>query len=95
MMGILSQRTQLENDKDLKEMSGATSRDLEDKGDTDNFYSNMAANLVNAGTNIQGIGKNLNINKQNQDDEDLIGLLSKNGIKIGRDKNGRRVLVNI
>lgn len=87
MMAILSQKTQLENQKDQVEMSGETSRDLEDKGDTDNFYSNMAANLVNVGTNVQGIGRNLNTAKSNRVNLKLINLLSKYGYGLDEDGN--------
>lgn len=87
MIGILGQRSELDNQKDQAEMAGATSRDLEDKGDIDSFYSNMANNLVNFGTNVQGIGKNLNVSKSNRVNANLISKLSKYGLAFDDDGN--------
>lgn len=87
MMGLLSERGRLENDKDLREMTGETARDLENKSDTDNYYSNMGANLVNLGTNVQGIGKNINQASENKTNRKLISQLSKYGLTFDNDGN--------
>lgn len=89
MIGLLGQRGQLHNLQDKMEMTGETARDLEDKADMDNFYSNMAENLVNFGTNIQGIGKNLNTAKSNRVDARLISQLSRYGL--GFDDSGNLI----
>lgn len=95
MMNLLGQKGQLENIKDRMEMAGEERRDIEDKADRDNYYSNMAENLVNLGTNVQGIGRNLNVSQENQDIQDLIGLTSQNGITVARNKKtGRLEIVN-
>lgn len=94
MAGILSQRGQLNNLKDAREMSGQKQVDTENQQDLDNYYSNMGINLGNLATGIQQAGRNLNINQSNQDESELLGLLSRYGIKIGRDKNGKRIIIN-
>jgi hypothetical protein len=88
-MSLLGQRASLENQKDAAEMKGETARDTEDKADRDNFYSNMAQNLVNAGTNVQGIGRSLNTAKSNKIDSNLISQLSQYGLAY--DKNGKLI----
>jgi hypothetical protein len=93
MMSLLGQRGQLENQRDKVVADGETQRDQFDAQDQDNYYTNMAANLTNFGTNIQGLGRNLNKRQENTDNADLIGLMSKNGIRIGR-KKGRLKIVN-
>jgi len=94
MGSLLGQRGQLQNQRDQYVDYGATAADNANAQNLDNYYSNMASNIAGATTTGESIGRNLNISKSNQDDEDLIGLLSKNGIKLGRDKNGKRILVN-
>lgn len=88
MIGILSNRSGLQNQRDMTVMRGETARDTEDKADKDNYYSNMAANLVNAGTNVQGIGKSLNVAKSNEIDTELLNQLSQYGLGY---RNGKLV----
>lgn len=93
LTGLLNQRGQLENTQDRMEMSGQTQADDLAAQDLDNYYSNMAQNLTNFGTNVQGIGKAINTSRGNRDNLDLLGTLSTNGITIGR-KKGRLKIVN-
>lgn len=89
MIGLFGQRGQLENLQDQMEMKGEAQRDIEDKADRDNFYSNLSQNLVNLGTNVQGVGKSLNIKKSNQIDAKLISQLSQYGL--GFDDEGNLI----
>lgn len=91
MMQLLDSRSQLENVQDKMVMAGETARDLEDKGDRDNAFSNMASDLVNFGTNVQGIGRNLNAAKSNAVDAKLISQLSKYGL--GFDDEGKLITI--
>jgi hypothetical protein len=68
-------------------MGAEQQRDIADKMDTDNFYSNRAANLVNFGTNIQGAGRSLNVAKSNKVNMQLLSQLSKYGLSIDEDGN--------
>lgn len=89
MLSLLGQRSQLENIQDEKVMTGETARDIEDKADVDNYYSNKAQNLVNFGTNIQGLGKNINQAKTNKVDAKLLSQLSQYGLEF--DANGNLI----
>lgn len=87
MMGLFGQRAQLENIQDNVVMGGRTAKDTEDKADRDNFYSNIAQNLTNMGTNVQGIGRALNVSHQNKVDANLISQLSQYGLTFDEDGN--------
>lgn len=89
MIGILGNRSQLDNIRDAEVDKGATMRDNEDKADTDNFYTNMGANLSNFGRSAQTMGRNLNIGKSNRVDAELISQLSLYGLEF--DDNGKLV----
>jgi hypothetical protein len=91
MMAILGQRSQLETNIDSTVMRGEAQRDIEDKADRDNYYSNTGANLVNFGTNVQGIGRSLNVHHSNQVDANLLSQLSKYGL--GFDDEGNLITV--
>lgn len=91
MIGLLGQKSNLENLQDKMEMSGQAAMDMEDKADIDNYYTNMAENLVNFGNNVQGVGRSLNINKSNRIDANLISQLSQYGL--GFDEEGNLITV--
>lgn len=93
MSGLLTQEGQLANQRDQAVMSGATARDQREAQNRDNYYSNMAQNLTNLGTNISNIGGQLNKHKANQDNADLISQLSEY-FDFGRDSSGKLVLKN-
>lgn len=94
MLGVLSQREELQNMKDYREMSGDTQVDAENKMDTDNYYSNLGSNFSNLATGVEQIGRDFNVRQANNDDNELLGLLTKNGIRIGRDRSGKLKLMN-
>lgn len=89
LIGLTGQRGQLTNQRDQMEMSGQERADIANEQKTDNYFSNNAANLVNFGSNIQGLGRNLNTSKQNQVDANLIASMTKSDIKVGA--NGKIV----
>lgn len=82
MMSLLGQRAGLDNEKDKVVMSGEQQRDMEDKADTDNYYSNMAQNLVNFGSNAQGLARNMNKASTNKANLNLLANESKNNIAV-------------
>lgn len=51
---------------DMANAQGLTARDERLDQNRDNFYSNLANNISNAGVNVQGFGRNLNQNTKNQ-----------------------------
>lgn len=60
MMSILGQEAQMENQQDQVVMQGEQNRDLADRMDRDNFFSQMAQNIANKGTGIQKTAKDMN-----------------------------------
>lgn len=82
VVGQLGQRSQLLNVQDARERMGQTAADQANAMDVDNYYSSMAGNLVNLGTNVQGIGQNFNRARQRRDDIRLLNKLSPNGYRI-------------
>lgn len=60
LLSLLGQQSQLENTRDNAVMSGEAARDLADRQDKDNFYTNRGTNLVDIGRSISQTGKSLN-----------------------------------
>lgn len=60
MQQIYGQEATLENDQDAKVMQGEYMRDLADRQDRDNYFSQMAQDIATKGTGLQHIGKNVN-----------------------------------
>lgn len=85
MAGIYGNQSQLENIQDGTVMQGADQADIRNRDDKDNYYSNMAENIVGLGEGMQQTGKDLNQVKQNEMIMTLLNQLSKYGIKL--DKN--------
>lgn len=90
---LLGQEGQLANLRDQMVMSGATARDQREAQNIDNYYSNLAENLTNFGTNIGNIGRSLNISRANKDNTALLAAMSEY-FDFGRDKKGNLVLKN-
>lgn len=64
MQQIYVQEAALENDQDAKVMQGEYGRDLADRQDRDNYFSQMAEDIATKGTELQHIGKNVNAIKE-------------------------------
>lgn len=60
MFDILNQRTQLEATQDQVVMTGEQQRDLADRQDRDNFYTQKATDIATMGTGLQQTGKDIN-----------------------------------
>jgi hypothetical protein len=60
MMNILAQQAGMENQQDQVVMQGEQNRDLADRQDRDNYFSNMAQDIATKGTGMQKIGKDVN-----------------------------------
>ena len=65
MMGLLSQQAGFENAQDSAVMQGEQNRDLADRQDRDNYYTQLAEDISTKGEGIQTIGKMVNQNKAN------------------------------
>lgn len=65
MMNLLSQQAGFENQQDQVVMAGEQAKDLADRQDRDNYFSQMAQDIASKGEGIQTFGKMLNENKAN------------------------------
>ena len=89
MMQLMGQQANAENVQDQMVMKGEETRDLADRMDRDNFFSQMATDITTKGKGIQQIGKDINQTKQNEVAMNLINQLSQYGITV--DKKGNLI----
>lgn len=75
LLGLLQQESQLENMRDNAVMSGEAQRDLADRQDKDNFYTNKGANLTDIGRAISQTGRSLNDIKSRDTQGNLVNQL--------------------
>lgn len=71
--------------RDQAVMTGEQLKDLNDRKDKDNFFTQKSANLVDIGTGIQQTGKDLNFAKQQKMMMKILNQLSKYGITFSKD----------
>lgn len=95
MMQLVAQEAGLENQQDQAVMAGEQARDLADRQDRDNYYSQLAKDISTKGQGIQQVGKMLNQNKYNTVAEQAVNDSSinfkyENGVLT--DKAGNRVM---
>lgn len=95
MMGILGQKAGLENVQDEKVMTGEYQRDLADRQDTDNFYTNLSKNVANASEFSQKTGRDLNQSLYNKDVMNAMNQMSQYGFGWKRMPDGSMQLVNL
>jgi len=67
MMQLLSTQAGFENQQDQAVMAGEQARDLADRQDRDNYYSQLAQDIASKGQGIQQSGKMLNEAKYNKE----------------------------
>lgn len=85
MMQLFGQETQLENLQDQMVMSGEERRDLADRQDRDQFYTNKGIALNAKSRGMQEMGKDVNKLYENQMTKNLINQIGK---YFEYDKNG-------
>lgn len=89
MLQLTGQEAQMENQQDQVVMRGEQQRDLADRQDRDNFFSNMAQDIAAKFENIQGIGNNLNSIKKRGDSAERI----KSIVEASQNSNSLRELL--
>jgi len=89
MMELMNAKSQLENMQDSAVMQGEAARDMNDRKDKDNFYTNRGKDIATMGEGIQRTGKDINAVAQNEMIMKMINQLSKYGI--GFDKEGNLI----
>lgn len=86
MMNILGNEANMKNNIDSVVMQGEQARDLADRQDRDNYFSQLITGHKNKGKVISETGRNPNQIKERNVMENLINQLSAYGITV--DKNG-------
>ena len=74
---MLLKQSDLENQQDLRVMSGEAQRDLNDRKDKDNFYTQLGIDEQSIATGIQKFGKHLNKNLERKLNAQALSMLSK------------------
>lgn len=87
MTQLLASQAQLENQQDRMVMSGEQARDLADRQDKDNFYTNLGTDLSTLGLGLQETGKDINVMKQQEVMMNLLNQFSKYGITVDSSGN--------
>lgn len=80
MAQILGQEAQMENQQDQMVMQGEQARDLADRQDRDNYFTQLGQNLANMSEFMQSTGKNLNQLEYNKNFLAAANELSKYGL---------------
>ena len=92
MAGLKGQRANLQAQIDQTRMGGEYQRDLADRQDVDQFYTNLAQNLTGVSEGTQKMGRDKNIAKRNKDILSLSKYYSSYGIYADYDDRGNLVL---
>jgi len=87
--------SQAENIQDQMVMQGAEKKALEDKGDRDNFYTQLNSDQTNMANQLQNTGKNMNKHKMDEDFLSILPYLSTHGIGFSYDGKGKRTFKKI
>ena len=77
LSSMLLKQSDLENQQDLRVMSGEAQRDLNDRKDKDNFYTQLGIDEQSIATGIQKFGKHLNKNLERKLNAQALSMLSK------------------
>ena len=77
LSSMLLKQSDLENKQDLKVMAGEAQRDLNDRKDKDNFYTQLGIDEQSIATGIQKFGKNLNKGLERKLNAQALSMLSK------------------
>ena len=92
MQTIYGQEATLENDQDAKVMQGEYMRDLADRQDRDNYFSQMAQDIATKGAGLQHIGKSFNQIKSRNVTNNVLDSLFPDFDMSGMDGKMRRKL---
>lgn len=77
LSSMLLKQSDLENQQDLRVMSGEAQRDMNDRKDKDNFYTQLGIDEQSIATGIQKFGKHLNKNLERKLNAQALSMLSK------------------
>jgi hypothetical protein len=74
--------------RDRMVMGGEAQRDLADRQDRDNFFTQLNQDFTNMGTAMQKVGRDLNIKQADKDFRNMLPLLNKYGFGVRKNKKG-------
>lgn len=77
LSSMLLKQSDLENQQDLRVMSGEAQRDMNDRRDKDNFYTQLGIDEQSIATGIQKFSKNLNKGLERKLNAQALSMLSK------------------
>lgn len=77
LSSMLLKQSDLENQQDLRVMAGEAQRDMNDRKDKDNFYTQLGIDEQSIATGIQKFGKNLNKGLERKLNAQALSMLSK------------------
>jgi len=89
MQKLYGDRAQLQNARDAQVMQGEGTRDMNDRRDRDNFYTQFNQDLNTFSDRTMIAGKNMNTKLADQDFLDMLPHLNSRGIGIRKGKNGK------
>lgn len=81
MFGMANTKAGMQNQKDQVVMAGNQAKDLADREDRDNFFSQMGTDIATKGQGIQEMSYDLNKMKEGKEMTNLVNQLSKYGYK--------------
>jgi phosphohistidine swiveling domain-containing protein len=93
MSQLKGQRAQLQQQIDQTRMGGEYQRDLADRQDIDQYYTNLAENVANASNMMQKQGRDMNQAQYNKMILEMSPMFSKYGIGMER-RNGKYVMTH-
>ena len=93
MMQLLGQKGQMENMQDQMVMQGEYQRDLADRQDVDQFYTNLAQNFASQSELMQKQGRDMNQAQYNKMILEMSPMFSKYGIGMEM-KDGKYVMTH-
>jgi hypothetical protein len=93
MAGLYGQQSGLEQQQDQAVLGGEQQRDLADRQDRDQYFTNLAQNFTGMGSMYQAQGKNLNVAQRNKDMLAIMPELSQYGFGIEYGADGKPKLV--
>lgn len=81
MFGVANTKAGMQNQRDQIVMAGNQAKDLADREDRDNFFSQMATDIATKGQGIQEMSYDLNKMKEGKEMTKLVNQLSKYGYR--------------
>jgi hypothetical protein len=80
--------------RDKMVMMGEEKRDLADRMDRDNFYTQLNKDFGTMSEGLQKVGRDLNVKQADKDFMNILPMMNKYGISVRKGKNGKFEMYN-